>query len=1057
MKAERWRQIESLYLDALEVDEGERSSFLKISCGEDEELHHEVESLLPYEKHTGDIIDSSHLLVAAEWLAQSTRDPDRLRELPKNAAWEGRIVSHYRIIEKLGAGGMGEVYKAEDTKLGRFVALKFLSENVLSAWSDESLFGDSSNSRLLEQFEREARASSALDHPNICIVHEVGEHQGCPYIVMQYLSGRNLKEEIAGKPLAIERLWELGIQISDALGAAHSAGIVHRDIKSANIFVTQRGEAKILDFGLAKFACPGPCAAAAESVEPAGPAEVRNESLFRPGTPLGSISYMSPEQGLGKELDARSDLFSLGVVLYEMATGKTPFQGRTVTEVLNNILSQQPVSVSSLNPSVPKGLQRVIEKAMEKSLAGRYQTADELLADLKTIKAHASSRASLSIFAVATLLLVVTVTVGYFKYRARAMSGLTQQSTVMLADFSNLTGESILDQTLTQALRVQLEQSPFLNVIPEEKARQTLAYMGLAKDTKVIGDKAKEVCQRSGGDVLIEGSISSMGSHYVVGLHARNCHGGDALGDEQAEATGREKILGALGMAATNLRKHLGETLASIQKYDTPIEEATTGSLEALQAYSLALDVQDRDDGNPIPFLKRATQLDPNFAMAYARLGNEYSNFNQSRLSGEAIKRAYGLRDRVSQRERLYIESHYYQEVTGEGEKAAEVYQMWQRLYPLDHIPYINLMSVYDELGQIDKAILEGQEALRLNANESMVYLNLSLDYIALNQFDKASQMLHEASARDLEDVRFLLPRYQLAFLRDEPAEMEAALAQAAGRPEIESWLMSLQADTEAYHGKLRRARAISQHAIMLAQNNGDKETARVYAAIAALRETEFGDRNLAIHSITQTPNCDCGQPEMILGTLALARAGASERSLLLARDLSRQFPNDTLLNGYWLPTVRAAVALNANHPIQAIEFLQTTKQYEWAAPPLPAMLALYPTYLRGLAYLAAGMPQQAETEFQEILDHPGLTANDFIGAIAYLGLGRAYAMEGGILPSIRLAKVERRHPRAAAATNALVKSRGAYRDFFTIWRDADPAIALLVEARSEFRRLDVH
>jgi eukaryotic-like serine/threonine-protein kinase len=1055
METERWQLIETLYHAALDVNEDERPSFLMKCCQQDDALRQEVESLLFYENRPDDIIETSHLRVAAEWLVERTRNADRSDGPDLQAAREGQTVSHYRIVEKLGSGGMGEVYKAEDTKLGRFVALKFISSSVLRTFSENaSPVSHSYRSVVLEQFEREARASSAIDHPNICVVHEVGEHEGRPYIVMQYFSGRTIAEELVGTPLAIDRIIDFGIQICEGLSAAHSAGIVHRDIKSANIFITRRGEAKILDFGLAKFATSGQDIAPAETVGSFVPAEeASSHSLFCPGKPLGSISYMSPEQVLGQEIDTRSDLFSFGVVLYEMTTGTTPFRGPNVAAVIENILHQDPVPVSSLNPRAPRDLRRIIEKATQKVPELRYQTAGELLDALRRLQNRTRKKAHglTPVIVLACVLGMVAAFAGYLNSRHRAIPSASRPSTILLADFNNTTGETILDQTLRQALRAQLEQSPFLNIVSDANLKQALSYMGLPRETKIAGDVAREACLRSHSDAVIDGSITTVGSHYVIGLHATACQNASALGDAQDEAADRNGILNALEGTATSLRQRLGETLPSIHKYDTPIKEATTGSLEALQAYSLALNV-DRSAGTAIPLLKRATELDPNFAMAYAQMGNQYFNFNRPREGRAALKRAYELRQRVSERERFYIETHYYSFVTGQLQKAAEIYQLWQRIYPRDLIPYNNLSSIYLDLGQIDKAVSQGQEALRLNSTEPAVYLNLCVGYMGLNQFDKVEEALHEAAANKVEDVRFLLRRYELAFALDDLSEMNRQVAKATGMPEIEGWLLSSQASTAAYHGRLKNARLLSRRAIESAKHDGDKETALAYDAIGALREAELGNRGAAIRLATSAANCDCSQQTLALGALALARAGAAGRALAMARRLKQSFPDDTLSNEYWLPIIRAAIELNSRNSSRAIASLDAVRRYELATPHFPNPDQLYPAYLRGVAYLAQGSPVQARAEFQNVLDHPGLIGNGLIGAIAHLGLGRAYAAEAEIDAPVH-AKAHRDH-QGSQRVYALASSHAAYNDFFILWKEADPDIPLLVEARQEFYKL---
>jgi serine/threonine protein kinase len=1058
METERWLRVEELYLAALNIKEDERPSFLAEVCGLDLELRDEIESLLSYENDTKNTIESLALGVALEFLAECKTESSRSGQ-PRHSEVVGKMVAHYRILEELGAGGVGVVYKAEDTKLGRFVALKFLAKSILEPSSDSRvLHGPPYDPAALERFEREARASSALDHPNICMVHDVGEQEGCPYIVMQFLPGQTLKQEVGGKALATDRIVDWGFQMADALDAAHSAGIVHRDIKSANVFVTQRGEVKILDFGLAKIVASRPPASPAEPVRRNSTmARTCDETLSRRGIPFGTASYMSPEQIRGEEVDARSDLFSLGVVLYEMATGTVPFKDLTVAAVFEDILHQKPVPVSELNPGLPKELERVIDKAMEKSLELRYQTAGDLRDDLRRLKMETGASAWVfrANVAVAVVLLVLALVVGYLVARGRTTSSLTEPNTIVLADFNNATGEALLGQTLKRALRVQLEQSPFLSVLSEERISRALSYMGLWRDTKLTDAVAKEVCLRTGSSAVVEGSISTLGSRYVVGLQAVNCQTGEVVGSEHAEAEGDQRILSALGDAATRLRASLGESFVSIKKYDTPVEGATTASLDALQAYSLAMEIMDTPGSSPIPLLKRATELDPNFAMAYARLGNEYFNFNQPSLGSAAITRAYELRERVSKREKFYIESHYYADVTGQIEKAVEVYQLWRKNYPRDLIPHLNLINSYSNLGEYDKGVLEGQEALRLSNSDPRVYVNLGVAYLNLNQFDKAAELLNEAKSRKVDDALFVLIRYQLAFAQDNHEEMERLVASAAGKPGMEGWLLALQADTEAYHGHLARAREFTKRAIESAGHDGDEETALSYAAIGALREAEFGNRGSATRQVTAALKPERGQQVSILSALALARAGTTQKALALARNLNQQFPKDTLLNAYWLPTIRAAVELRANKPFQAIESLEPAR-YELAAPRLPTNVLLYPLYLRGSAYLAAGFADKARAEFQKILDHPGLTSNYLLGAAAHLGLGRAYAMEAGIpiMPAVRTPRVERDRRQALERPDALAKGRAAYQSFFALWKDADPNIPVLRQARLEYHKL---
>jgi pentatricopeptide repeat protein len=1064
VKTERWHQVKELYFAASERNESEWSLFLVETCGQDDALRSEVESLLSYKARSKTFIESPALEVAAKSLAE-----DWLRKANFNELDFSKNSSRYRILEKLGAGGMGVVYKAEDTILNRLVALKFLSP-VSPDFSSGSVLlpGVQYDRSILERSLNEARASSALDHPNICTVFEVDQYEGHPFIIMQLLTGRTLKHEIDGKPMSVERILDLGIQIADALDAAHIAGIIHRDIKSANIFVTQRSEAKILDFGLAKLVPLGHIAETSAVIPMEGvlAARLSDPAHSHTGRFLGTSFYMSPEQILGKELDARTDLFSFGIVLYEMATGHLPFKGETTAAVARSILEVASASPSEINPEVPGELESIVNRALNTDRELRYQTAAELRDDLKRLKAesgehavrasHARKRWPLAVGA-ATAFLVAALLVGYLHFRARRPSVLTEQDTLVLADLNNTTGETIFDGTLNQALRAQLEQSPFLNVLSDQRTRQALSFMGRPRDTKLIGDTAREVCLRTGGKAFVGGSISSWGKHYVVLLQAVNCQTGEAVGNEEVEAESREKVLRALGDAATKLRSRLGESLATIQKYDAPVE-ATTASLDALQAYDSGIAARHAEgDKGAVPFFERAIELDPNFAMAYAQVGITYHTLNQLNLGNAALSKAYDLRERVSEREKLYIEAHYYQGVTGEADKAIEVYESWKKTYPRDLNPYTNLGLIYGSLGQHEEAVGEEIKASHLTSNSGMAYTDLVNSYLNLNQFDKADEVLNEAKARNVESPFFPGLRYQLAFARNNVQEMDRQATAAVGRiPGVESWMLALQGDTEAYHGRFANARGYTLRAIASAHHDGDEEAALGYEVVEALREAEVGNRQLAKNRAAKTIAHSSGKQVSILGALTFARAGAQQRALALANDLSRRSPKDTVLNEYWLPAIRAAVELDRSAPFQAIQYLDLTRNYELASPPLPSNVLLYPVYLRGEAYLAAGLPDKARAEFQKILDHPGLVGNYLLGALAHLGIGRAYAMQAGIPIVSTSAKsgVQPHINQALDRPEALAKARLAYENFFALWKDADPDLPVLMRAKAERTKL---
>jgi serine/threonine protein kinase/tetratricopeptide (TPR) repeat protein len=1057
MDKDRWRRVEDLFDAALQRTDEERNIFLQEECGRDTELRTEIESLLACEPESYTFIESSALNVAAKLLAKELVQEKNSKEIDLGAF--SKADSRYRVLEKLGAGGMGVVYKAKDTKLNRLVALKFLPPMLTD-------FGSASPSQTvqyarptLQRAVSEARAASALDHHNICMVHEVEEYEGLPFLVMQFLSGRTLKQGIDRKPLPTERILDLGIQVADALEAAHAAGIIHRDIKSANIFVTDRNEVKILDFGLAKLAASS---AMGQEQQEANRLEGRkdpSEMLSRASVAAGTVSYMSPEQVLGQAVDARSDLFSFGVVLHEMATGEVPFRGSTAAIVFDKILHENATSISNARSAQVQELERIIRKAMEKSPELRYRSAGELRDDLKRLKARIANPARTNLIpklAVGAVLLLVAM-LGFSRYlRTRHTAGATGQDTVVLADLENTTGEAIFDETVKQALRIQLEQSPFLNIIPENKARRALTFMERPGSTRLTEGVAREVCLRIGGKVVIQNSISTLGQHYVIGLRAVNCQSGDAVANEQAEAENREGVLRALDIVTKTMRSRLGESLANIRKYDTPFE-ATTPSLDALKAYSMAIEVRDQQSGkDAIPLFKRAIEIDPNFAMAYARLGIEYINYDQSELGRAAIRRAYELRQRVSDRERLHIEALYYRDITGQLDKAEEAYQLREKIYPQDTSPRTGLMIVYNSLGQFDDSIREGEESVRIAPADAIPYLDLSSSYINANQFENAQRILDKGTALKVDDGVFVGFRYQLAFLRGDEEDMRRRVASVSGQTEAEGWLLALQADTEAYRGYLSEARKFTKRAVISAGQDHDKELALLYRVVGALREAEFGNWQLTREQIGQIPTQESGQQILLLSALALARAGQHQQALALARTLSQRFPQDTLLNEYWLPSIRAAVELRRGRPAQAIEDLERTRRYELAAPQLPLNTLLYPIYLRGEAYLASGMAEQAQTEFQRILDHRGLSVNYVLGALAHLGMARACAMEAGMpaMPSLQPGSIHPIQPLRIKDIDALQKARAAYQDFFSIWKDADPDLPLLKQARTEYHKV---